>query len=53
MKIDILTLFPKMFAGPFEESIVKRAIDKGLVEINIHDLRAWGEGERRSGKSVV
>lgn len=48
MKIDILTLFPKMFAGPFEESIVKRAIDKGLVEINIHDLRAWGEGERRS-----
>jgi len=48
MKIDILTLFPKMFAGPFEESIVKRAIDKGLVEINIHDLRSWGEGERRS-----
>ena len=48
MKIDILTLFPKMFSGPFEESIVKRAIDKGLVEINIHDLRSWGEGERRS-----
>jgi len=48
MKIDILTLFPKMFTGPFEESIVKRAMDKGLVEINIHDLRAWGEGERRT-----
>jgi len=48
MKIDILTLFPKMFTGPFAESIVKRAIDKGLVEITVHDLRAWGEGERRS-----
>ena len=48
MKIDILTLFPKMFKGPFDESILRRARDKGLVEINIHDLRAWGEGERRS-----
>lgn len=48
MKIDILTLFPKMFAGPFDESIIKRAIDKGLVEINICDLRGWGEGERRT-----
>jgi tRNA (guanine37-N1)-methyltransferase len=48
MKVDILTLFPKMFSGPFAESIVKRAEDKGLVEITIHDLRDWGEGERRS-----
>ena len=48
MRIDILTLFPKMFSGPFAESIVKRAGDKGLVEITIHDLRDWGEGERRT-----
>lgn len=48
MKIDILTLFPKMFSGPFDESIVKRAKDKGLVEIKVHDLRVWGEGERRT-----
>jgi len=48
MKIDILTLFPKMFTGPFEESIVKRAQDKSLVEINIHDLRKWGLDERRT-----
>ena len=48
MRIDILTLFPKMFSGPFDESIVKRAGDKGLVEIAIHDLRDWGEGERRT-----
>lgn len=48
MKIDILTLFPDMFRGPFDKSILGRAREKGFVEINIHDLRAWGEGERRS-----
>src|SRR3972149_12188435 len=48
MRIDILTLFPKMFAGPFDESIIKRAQEKGLVEIKIHDLRAYGEGERKT-----
>jgi len=48
MRVGILTLFPKMFSGPFAESIIKRAQDKGLVEINIHDLRNWGEGERRT-----
>ena len=48
MKIDILTLFPDMFSGPFDESIIRRARDKGLVEINIHDLRRWGERERRT-----
>jgi len=41
MKIDILTLFPEMFRGPFDESIIKRAVEKGLVEIDIHDLRKW------------
>lgn len=48
MRIDILTLFPKMFSGPFDESIVKRAQDKGLVDIKICDLRQYGEGERRT-----
>lgn len=41
MKIDILTLFPKMFEGILEESIIKRAIEKGLVEINIFDFREF------------
>lgn len=48
MKIDILTLFPKMFSGPFDESIIKRAQEKGLVEIKVHDLRDYGEGERKT-----
>ena len=34
MKIDILTLFPDMYKGIFEESIIKRAIDLGKIEIN-------------------
>ena len=48
LKIDIITLFPKMFKGPFNESIVKRAQDKKLVRINIHDLREYGFGERKT-----
>ena len=41
MKIDVLTLFPAMFAGPLDESIVKRARDAGLVDLKIHNLRDW------------
>lgn len=48
MKIDILTLFPKMFDGPLSESIMWRAKDKGFAEINIEDLRKWGLTERRT-----
>lgn len=48
MKIEILTLFPKMFQGPFDESIVKRAQDKSLIEINIHNLRKWAEDKHKT-----
>jgi tRNA (guanine37-N1)-methyltransferase len=48
MKIDILTLFPEMFEGPFNASIIKRAESKGLIEVKVHDLRSWGEGTRRN-----
>jgi tRNA (guanine37-N1)-methyltransferase len=48
MRVDIVTLFPNMFEGPFSESIVKRAQEKGLFELNIHDLRKYGLGERRT-----
>ena len=41
MKIDILSLFPEMFDGVFTESIIKRAKEKGLVEINIHNFRDY------------
>ena len=41
MKIDILTLFPDMYIGPFKESILKRAQIDGKVEINIHNFRDY------------
>jgi tRNA (guanine37-N1)-methyltransferase len=43
MRIDILTLFPEMFRGPFEASIVGRAIEARLVEIAVHDIRDYAE----------
>lgn len=46
MKIDILTLFPEMSEGPLNISIVKRAKEKGLVEIKVHNLRKWAIDER-------
>jgi tRNA (guanine37-N1)-methyltransferase len=41
MQFDILTLFPNMFTGPLTESIIKRAIQAGLISIGIHDIRAY------------
>src|SRR5471030_734756 len=41
MRIDILTLFPEMFRGPFGESILKRAADAGLLNLGIHDIRTF------------
>ncbi len=40
MHIDIFTLFPAMVRGPLEESILRRAQERGLLEIGIHDIRA-------------
>lgn len=47
MRIDIITLFPEMFEGPFSESIVKRAQQKGLVDIHLHQLRAFTADKHR------
>ncbi|HEY8444501.1 MAG TPA: tRNA (guanosine(37)-N1)-methyltransferase TrmD [Bacilli bacterium] len=41
MRIDILTLFPEMFTGVINSSIIKRAIDKGIVQVNIHNFRDY------------
>ena len=41
MKIDVLTLFPAMFAGPLDESIIMRARKSGLLDLKIHQLRDW------------
>lgn len=48
MKIHIITLFPEMFSGPFAESIIKRAQDKKLVEIHVHNLRQWAKDKHKT-----
>lgn len=47
LQFDILTLFPDMFQGPFQESIVKRAVDAGIVAIGIHNIRDYAPGRHR------
>lgn len=41
MRVDVVTLFPAMFAGPLDESIVRRARDTGILDFRVHDLRRW------------
>lgn len=47
MRIDIITIFPEMFEGPFSESIIKRAQKKELVEIHLHQLRDYATDKHR------
>lgn len=48
MQIDILTLFPQMFSGPFDYSIVKRAVEKQILDLKILDLRDWATDKYKS-----
>ncbi len=48
MRIDILTLFPEMFDGPFSQSIVSRAVKKGIVEIHLHNIRDYATGKHKN-----
>jgi tRNA (guanine37-N1)-methyltransferase len=48
MKIDVLTLFPAMFAGPLDESIIKRAREAGLLELAIHNLRDYAHDRHKT-----
>ncbi|WP_068599188.1 tRNA (guanosine(37)-N1)-methyltransferase TrmD [Vaginella massiliensis] len=47
MRIDIITVLPELLESPFSASIMKRAQDKGLVEIYVHDLKPYGKGNYR------
>ena len=46
MLFDILTLFPSMFEGVFSDSIIRRAIDNGLISIDVHNIRDYSDDER-------
>ena len=47
MRIDILTVLPGLLQGPFSESIVKRGIEKGLVEVHLHDIRDFSKDKHK------
>ena len=47
MKVDIISLFPEMFLGPLNESILKRAQDRGLLDLTIHNLRDFTKDRHR------
>jgi tRNA (guanine37-N1)-methyltransferase len=47
MRFDIITCLPKLLESPFSDSIMKRAIDKKLVSVNIHDLRRFASGKQK------
>ncbi|MCX6915010.1 MAG: tRNA (guanosine(37)-N1)-methyltransferase TrmD, partial [Verrucomicrobia bacterium] len=48
MKTDVLTLFPAMFAGPLDESIIKRAREAGRLDLAIHNLRDYAHDRHRT-----
>lgn len=48
MRIDVVTLFPAMFAGPLDESIVKRAREAGLLDLKIHNLRIYSHDRHKT-----
>jgi tRNA (guanine37-N1)-methyltransferase len=48
MRFDLITIFPEFFAGPLEHGIVRRAIESGLVEVHVQDLRAFTKDRHRT-----
>lgn len=53
MRIDILTIFPDMFGGPFNHSIIKRAVEKNLAEIHIHNVRDFSTNKHHNVDDYV
>lgn len=47
MRIDIISVLPELMASPFQTSILKRAVDKGIVEVHFHQLRDWSINKHR------
>ena len=47
MEIDILSLFPEYFKGPFDVSIIKRALERGLIDINLVNIRDFSKGKHK------
>ena len=48
MRFDVLTLFPEIFPGYLGQSVLKRAIERGLVEVRLHNIRDWANDKHRT-----
>ena len=48
MRIDIITVLPELLRSPFEASMMKRAIEKGIVEVHFHNLRDYTTNKQKS-----
>src|SRR5262249_12392459 len=48
MRFDVLTLFPEIFQGYLSQSLLKLALDKGVVEIHLWNIRDWAQGKHKS-----
>jgi tRNA (guanine37-N1)-methyltransferase len=47
MRFDVLTLFPEIFSGYLGQSLLKLAIERGLVQVNLHNIRDWAQGKHK------
>ena len=50
MRFDVLTLFPEIFSGYLTQSLLKLAIDRGLVSVHLHNIRDWSRGKHQGGR---
>ena len=48
MRIDVVSIFPPLFGGAFAHSIIRRACERGIVDLQVHDLRDYASGRRRT-----
>jgi len=48
VRFHVLTIFPEFFRGPFEHGVIQRAVEAGLIEIRVHDLRDWTHDRHRT-----
>src|SRR6266849_2879705 len=48
MRFDIITIFPGFFTGPLEHGVLRRGQEAGLVQVAVHDLRAWTQDRHRT-----
>ncbi len=52
LRVDVVTLFPAWFEGPFSTSLTRRAVEKGLLDLRVHDLRDWSRDKHHKADDI-